>query len=73
MIRNEYRFTRPLTVAETDLLMQLIGWRREARLVTDPSEAVVGCVAHPDDVAAFTAEVRKTEKTRRREPSAAVS
>ena len=59
MLRNEYRFDRPLTDAERDALARLIGWRRGSRVITDASGAVVACVAHPDDVDAFEKETRK--------------
>ncbi len=52
-VRNEYRFDRPLTAGERELLTNLIGWRPGSRLIVDESGAVVACIAHPDDIAAF--------------------
>ena len=59
MIRKKYRFDPPLTAAESHLLLRLIGWRRGASIALDRSDAVVGCIAHSDDIAEFEKKVRE--------------
>ncbi len=56
---NEYRFSRALTRDERLLLMELINQRRWSDFITDNSGAVVGCLAHRDELAAFLSELRK--------------
>jgi hypothetical protein len=66
MIRNKYKFERPLTDAEVPLLKKLICWRPGSSVIVDPAGAVIGCVAHPDDVAEFHKELRKSGAGRKR-------
>jgi hypothetical protein len=58
VIRNHYRFNRPLSAPEIELLTMLIGWRKGSS-VTTVGDAVVGCVSHPDDLAEFEQQLRK--------------
>jgi hypothetical protein len=58
VIRNRYTFSRPLSSSEANLLLVLIGWRKGSCVITD-GLPVIGCVAHPDDLAAFRKELRK--------------
>jgi len=53
VIRHEYKFGRQLTDVEADLLKELVTWRPGSSVITDPSGAVVGCIAHPDDLDEF--------------------
>jgi hypothetical protein len=59
IVRVTYDFPRPLESGEAELLTSLIGWRRGSSVRTDESGQVVGCVAHPDDLAEFKKELRK--------------
>ena len=63
MIRNEYQFGRQLTNVEIDLLQELITWRPGSSVITDPAGAVVGCIAHPDDLDEFESRLRKWKRS----------
>jgi hypothetical protein len=56
-IRKSHTFRRPLTPPEAALLMLHLGWRRGSTIRQDDAGQVVGCVAHPDDVASFVKAV----------------
>ena len=66
MIRRKYKFGRQLTVAEVDLLKELITWRPGSSVITDPAGGVVGCVAHPDDLDEFESTLRKWKRSRKK-------
>jgi hypothetical protein len=63
VIRKEYKFGRQLNDVEVDLLKELITWRPGSSVMTDPSGAVVGCVAHPDDLDEFESRLRKSKRS----------
>jgi len=44
----------------------LIGWRAGSYVTTDESGAVVGCVAHPDDIEDFEKEMRRQRQKLRK-------
>jgi hypothetical protein len=60
MIRNRYTFNRELTESEAVLLLLVIGWRKGSYVITT-GIPVIGCVAHPDDLADFQKELRKSK------------
>jgi hypothetical protein len=66
LVRNRYAFEQPLTADEAMSLMMLIGWCRGSRVLTNETGAVIGAVAHPDDVASFEKERRVTDSRKRR-------
>jgi hypothetical protein len=62
VIRNEYKFGRRLTDADVDLLKELICWRPGSSVIVDSAGAVVGCIAHPDDLDEFESTLRKWKR-----------
>jgi hypothetical protein len=60
--RRDYEFSRPLTEDEAAMLAHAILWRPGSRLKRDSFEQVVGCCAHPDDVAEFLQEQRRAKR-----------
>jgi hypothetical protein len=62
VIRNEYKFGRQLTDVEVDLLKELVTWRPGSSVVVDPAGAVVGYIAHPDDLDEFKSTLRKWKR-----------
>jgi hypothetical protein len=63
VIRKEYKFGRQLNDVEVELLRELIDWRPGSRVITDPAGAVVGCVAHPDDLDEFESRLRQSKRS----------
>jgi hypothetical protein len=58
VIRNVYKFSRPLDENEATVLALLIGWRKGSSAIMG-DDGIVGARAHPDDMQEFLRAAKK--------------